>query len=108
MQKIAIDWRVILVFLEFFKYLYAIDFTYASYLLPDTYNMYLAGLKGFCEQGKRPCILRHPQLCKVIGFYSHEGSDQRTIVYERLVHGSLDEIYFLENLICLQLIGTHG
>lgn len=38
--------------------------------------------------------LQHPQLCKLLGFYAREGSEQRMLVYERLFHGSLDHLLY--------------
>ncbi|PKA67144.1 putative receptor-like protein kinase [Apostasia shenzhenica] len=36
--------------------------------------------------------LKHPLLCKLIGFHAREAPEQRMLVYERLFHGSLDGV----------------
>ena len=38
--------------------------------------------------------LQHPNLCKLIGFHARDGTEQRMLVYERLVHGSLDRLLY--------------
>lgn len=40
----------------------------------------------------RLASLQHAQLCRILGFYAREGSDERMLVYERLYHGSLDQL----------------
>ncbi|KAK9070003.1 hypothetical protein SSX86_010401 [Deinandra increscens subsp. villosa] len=47
-------------------------------------------LKEFVSEVNTLASLRHPYLCKVIGFHAREGSAERMLVYERLFHGSLD------------------
>ncbi|ERN04150.1 hypothetical protein AMTRI_Chr08g168100 [Amborella trichopoda] len=58
-------------------------------LLPST-----QGLKEFASEMVKIASLQHPQLCKLIGFYAKEGSEQRMLVYERLFHGSLDRLLY--------------
>lgn len=38
--------------------------------------------------------LQHPNLCKLIGFHARDGSEHRVLVYERLFHGSLDQLLY--------------
>lgn len=54
----------------------------------------LQGFKDFVNEIGTLASLQHPQLCKLIGFYAREGSDQRMVVYERLYHGSLDQLLY--------------
>lgn len=39
-------------------------------------------------------LLRHPNLCKILGYHAHEGSEQRALVYERLYYGSLERLLY--------------
>ncbi|CAN1142051.1 Serine/threonine-protein kinase PBL34 [Linum perenne] len=52
------------------------------------------GLKEFISEVNTLASLRHPNLCKLIGYHAREGSEQRMLVYERLHHGSLDRILY--------------
>lgn len=52
------------------------------------------GLKDFVNEVNTIVSLQHPYLCRLLGFYAREGSDQRMLVYERLFHGSLDRILY--------------
>ncbi|XAR55735.1 Non-specific serine/threonine protein kinase [Bertholletia excelsa] len=52
------------------------------------------GLREFVNEVNTLASLQHPNLCKLIGFYAREGSDQRMLVYERLFHGSLDRLLY--------------
>ncbi|XP_043703512.1 probable serine/threonine-protein kinase PBL11 [Telopea speciosissima] len=52
------------------------------------------GFKEFVHEVNTLSSLQHPQLCKLIGFHSREGSEQRMLVYERLFHGSLDRLLY--------------
>ncbi|XXG39987.1 hypothetical protein AAC387_Pa01g0811 [Persea americana] len=52
------------------------------------------GFKDFVNEIGTLASLQHPHLCKLIGFYAREGSDQRMVVYERLYHGSLDQLLY--------------
>eukprot|EP01018_Ginkgo_biloba_P011903 Gb_17778 [translate_table: standard] len=38
--------------------------------------------------------LKHPHLCKLIGFHARENTGERMLVYERLPHGSLDRLLY--------------
>ncbi|KAJ4970517.1 hypothetical protein NE237_003616 [Protea cynaroides] len=58
-------------------------------LLPST-----QGFKEFLNEVNILYSLQHPQLCKLIGFHSREGSELRMLVYERLFHGSLDRLLY--------------
>ncbi|KAK4359549.1 hypothetical protein RND71_021778 [Anisodus tanguticus] len=52
------------------------------------------GLKEFVTEVNTLASLQHPSLCKLIGFHAREGSEHRMLVYERLLHGSLDLLLF--------------
>ncbi|KAL6954511.1 hypothetical protein U1Q18_008648 [Sarracenia purpurea var. burkii] len=52
------------------------------------------GLKEFVNEVNTLSSLQHPNLCKLIGFHAREGSEQRMLVYERLFHGSLDQLLY--------------
>lgn len=52
------------------------------------------GLKDFISEVNTLASLQHPYLCKLLGFHAREGSDQRILVYERLHHGSLDQLLY--------------
>ncbi|CAN1303314.1 Serine/threonine-protein kinase PBL34 [Linum perenne] len=54
----------------------------------------MQGLKEFISEVNTLASLRHPNLCKLIGYHAREGSEQRMLVYERLHHGSLDRILY--------------
>ncbi|KAK3165811.1 hypothetical protein QOZ80_1AG0038100 [Eleusine coracana subsp. coracana] len=58
-------------------------------LLPSTQS-----LKEFKTQVNTLASLQHSNLCKLIGFYAREDSNERMLVYERLHHGSLDKLLF--------------
>ncbi|NP_001358604.1 serine/threonine-protein kinase NAK [Zea mays] len=58
-------------------------------LLPSTQS-----LKEFKTQATTLASLQHPNLCKLIGYYAKEDSNERMLVYERLYHGSLDKLLF--------------
>ncbi|CAD6236196.1 unnamed protein product [Miscanthus lutarioriparius] len=58
-------------------------------LLPSTQS-----LKEFKTQATTLASLQHPNLCKLIGYYAKEDSNERMLVYERLHHGSLDKLLF--------------
>jgi serine/threonine protein kinase len=51
-------------------------------------------LKEFKTQATTLASLQHPNLCKLIGYYAKEDSNERMLVYERLYHGSLDKLLF--------------
>jgi serine/threonine protein kinase len=51
-------------------------------------------LKEFKTQATTLALLQHPNLCKLIGYYAKEDSNERMLVYERLHHGSLDKLLF--------------
>lgn len=55
---------------------------------------YLQSLKEFKTQATTLASLQHPNLCKLIGYYAKEDSNERMLVYERLYHGSLDKLLF--------------
>ncbi|ONM09950.1 Protein kinase superfamily protein [Zea mays] len=48
----------------------------------------------FKTQATTLASLQHPNLCKLIGYYAKEDSNERMLVYERLYHGSLDKLLF--------------
>lgn len=54
----------------------------------------LQGFKEFMNEINILATLQHPQLCKLLGFYAHECSEHRLLVYERLSHGSLDHLLY--------------
>nr|CAB3478693.1 unnamed protein product [Digitaria exilis] len=58
-------------------------------LLPSSQS-----LKEFKTQVNTLASLEHPNLCKLIGYYAKEDSNERMLVYERLHHGSLDKLLF--------------
>ncbi|XP_062224726.1 probable serine/threonine-protein kinase PBL1 isoform X2 [Phragmites australis] len=58
-------------------------------LLPSTQS-----LKEFKTQVNTLASLQHPNLCKLIGYYAREDSNESMLVYERLHHGSLDKLLF--------------
>ncbi|KAG1371484.1 putative serine/threonine-protein kinase PBL18 [Cocos nucifera] len=60
-----------------------------SCLLPSS-----QGLKEFMNEVNRLASLQHAQLCRILGFCAHEGSDERMLVYERLYHGGLDQLLY--------------
>ncbi|KAG6495441.1 hypothetical protein ZIOFF_043265 [Zingiber officinale] len=49
-------------------------------------------LKEFASEVNIIASLQHPNLCKLIGYYAQDGSDERMLIYERLYHGSLDRL----------------
>lgn len=53
-----------------------------------------ARLAEFKTQATTLASLQHPNLCKLIGYYAKEDSNERMLVYERLYHGSLDKLLF--------------
>ncbi|KAJ4832570.1 hypothetical protein Tsubulata_000144 [Turnera subulata] len=52
------------------------------------------GLKEFISEVKTLASLRHPNLCRLLGYHARDGSEHRMLVYERLYHGSLDRLLF--------------
>ncbi|KAJ8898883.1 hypothetical protein K2173_008192 [Erythroxylum novogranatense] len=50
------------------------------------------GLKEFISEVNTLASMRHPNLCKLLGYFARDGSEQRMLVYERLYHGSLDRL----------------
>lgn len=52
------------------------------------------GLKDFINEVSTLASLRHPNLCKLLGYHARDGSQQRILVYERLYHGSLDRLLY--------------
>ncbi|XP_022966270.1 probable serine/threonine-protein kinase PBL1 [Cucurbita maxima] len=52
------------------------------------------GYKEFVSEVNTLASLQHPNICKLLGFHTHEGSGQRMLVYERLFHGSLDRLLY--------------
>ncbi|KDP21871.1 hypothetical protein JCGZ_00658 [Jatropha curcas] len=52
------------------------------------------GLKEFINEVNTLASLRHPNLCKLLGYHARDGSEQRMLVYERLYHGSLDRLLY--------------
>lgn len=52
------------------------------------------GLREFMNEVNTLASLQHPNLCKLLGYHAREGSDQRILVYERLHHGSLDQLLY--------------
>ncbi|KAG5552820.1 hypothetical protein RHGRI_010805 [Rhododendron griersonianum] len=52
------------------------------------------GLKEFVNEVNTLASLQHPNLCKLIGFHARDGSEHRVLVYERLFHGSLDQLLY--------------
>lgn len=54
----------------------------------------MRSLKEFKTQATTLASLQHPNLCKLIGYYAKEDSNERMLVYERLYHGSLDKLLF--------------
>ncbi|CAI0423803.1 unnamed protein product [Linum tenue] len=52
------------------------------------------GVKEFIGEANTLATLRHPNLCKLLGYHARDGSEQRMLVYERLHHGSLDRILY--------------
>lgn len=52
------------------------------------------GLKEFINDVNTLSSLQHPNLCKLLGYHSRDGSDQRMLIYERLFHGSLDRLIY--------------
>lgn len=54
----------------------------------------IQGLKEFINEVNTLASLRHPNLCKLLGYHARDGSEQRMLVYERLYHGSLDRLLF--------------
>ncbi|XP_044510429.1 probable serine/threonine-protein kinase PBL1 [Mangifera indica] len=57
-------------------------------------NSSTQGLKEFISEVNTLASLQHPNLCKLLGYHAHDGSDQRMLIYERLSHGSLDRLLF--------------
>ncbi|XP_050213669.1 probable serine/threonine-protein kinase PBL1 [Mercurialis annua] len=54
------------------------------------------GLKEFISEVHTLASLRHPNLCKLLGYHAHNanGTEQRMLIYERLYHGSLDRLLY--------------
>ncbi|CAI8600982.1 unnamed protein product [Vicia faba] len=52
------------------------------------------GLKEFINEVNTLASLRHPNLCRVLGFHARDGSEHRMLVYEKLHHGSLDRLLY--------------
>ncbi|XP_023517342.1 probable serine/threonine-protein kinase PBL1 [Cucurbita pepo subsp. pepo] len=52
------------------------------------------GYKEFVSEVNTLASLQHPNICKLLGFHTHEASGQRMLVYERLFHGSLDRLLY--------------
>ncbi|XP_059642560.1 probable serine/threonine-protein kinase PBL1 [Cornus florida] len=50
------------------------------------------GLREFINEVNTLASLQNPYLCKLLGFHACEGSKQRMLAYERLFHGSLDQL----------------
>ncbi|XP_004506654.1 probable serine/threonine-protein kinase PBL1 [Cicer arietinum] len=51
-------------------------------------------LKEFINEVNTIASLRHPNLCRLLGFHARDGSEHRMLVYERLYHGSLDRLLY--------------
>ncbi|KAJ9179660.1 hypothetical protein P3X46_008006 [Hevea brasiliensis] len=51
-------------------------------------------LKEFINEVNTLASLRHPNLCKLLGYHARDVSEQRMLVYERLYHGSLDRLLY--------------
>ncbi|GMH26388.1 hypothetical protein Nepgr_028231 [Nepenthes gracilis] len=49
-------------------------------------------LKEFVIEVNKLASLRHPNLCKLLGYHAPNDSEQRILVYERLSHGCLDRL----------------
>lgn len=54
----------------------------------------LQGFKDFINEVNTLASLRHPNLCKLLGYHARDGSEQKMLVYERLYHGSLDRLLY--------------
>ncbi|KAJ8753918.1 hypothetical protein K2173_000172 [Erythroxylum novogranatense] len=52
------------------------------------------GLKEFTSEANTLASMRHPNLCKLLGYYARDRSELRMLVYERLYHGSLDRLLY--------------
>ncbi|EEF33675.1 probable serine/threonine-protein kinase PBL1 [Ricinus communis] len=52
------------------------------------------GFKEFINEVNTLASLRHPNLCKLLGYHARDGSEQRMLIYERLYHGSLDRLLY--------------
>ncbi|XP_065852896.1 probable serine/threonine-protein kinase PBL1 [Euphorbia lathyris] len=52
------------------------------------------GFKEFINEINTLASLRHPNLCKLLGYHARDGSEQKMLVYERLYHGSLDRLLY--------------
>ncbi|KAF2306546.1 hypothetical protein GH714_019345 [Hevea brasiliensis] len=62
--------------------------------LPLPASALKTGLKEFINEVNTFASLRHPNLCKLLGYHARDGSEQRMLVYERLYHGSLDRLLY--------------
>ncbi|KAE8694999.1 putative transcription factor [Hibiscus syriacus] len=51
------------------------------------------GLREFINEVNTLASLQHPNLCKLLGYHAHDGSEERMLVYERLF-GSLDQVLY--------------
>uniref|UniRef100_A0A7N0V0F5 Protein kinase domain-containing protein n=1 Tax=Kalanchoe fedtschenkoi TaxID=63787 RepID=A0A7N0V0F5_KALFE len=51
-------------------------------------------LKDFVSEVNTLASLQHPNLCKLLGYHARDGSENRILVYERLSHGSLDNLLY--------------
>ncbi|WCJ27840.1 Protein kinase superfamily protein [Euphorbia peplus] len=52
------------------------------------------GFKEFINEVNTLASLRHPNLCKLLGYHARDGSEQKMLVYERLYHGSLARLLY--------------
>uniref|UniRef100_A0A2P2M7J7 Uncharacterized protein MANES_09G117600 n=1 Tax=Rhizophora mucronata TaxID=61149 RepID=A0A2P2M7J7_RHIMU len=51
-------------------------------------------LKEFVNEANTLASMRHPNLCKLLGYHARDGPEQRMLIYERLYHGSLDRLLY--------------
>ena len=56
--------------------------------------MVIQALKEFLNEVNTLASMRHPNLCKLLGYYACDGPEQRVLIYERLYHGSLDRLLY--------------
>ncbi|MBA0737723.1 hypothetical protein Gogos_011174 [Gossypium gossypioides] len=57
-------------------------------------NSSTQGLREFINEVNTLALLQNPNLCKLLGYHARDSSEQRMLVYERLFHGSLEQLLY--------------